>query len=309
MDEGSRTNTSSITTPGAPSTMQPISYSSADTRRAEGLLDSSNIATASESEANLRHSMPQNNGTLIPLAEPQHTAENNASSTQLGAKDTPLGLMPRCLSCALFTSAGLQEIDDTYGRSMQSTSAAGALTAAQGCAAAAATLQTSFTPGASTSMTPAPTEVQSASDSRPLPQHRWGGNNDSGSQCASYRGADRSNNVSGCGLRLVGDDVEWLQSTFECSASSPREEVQLSWRHLQHQQYTGTSRAAGAMAPTPSNDEVSAVLENMGGAHYHFERAVQPPSPSQSGGCMSADEEDCQAAAMLWAAQKMAAFD
>ncbi|KAG5483614.1 hypothetical protein CUR178_08281 [Leishmania enriettii] len=310
MAEQAQTSSSSVTAPSASSTMKPTSYSSENTRRVEGLVVGPSIMTASERDVTSRHTELHTSSTPLLFAEPPHPVEDNASSshdTQFGPKDTHLSLMPRCFSSNLLTSIGLQESDDIYGRSMPSASAAVATSAALGCAASSA-IHASFTPGASTSMPPAPTEAQSANDSRPLPHHRWGGHNGSGSQCASYRGADRSNNASGCGLRLVGDDAEWLQSSFEGSASSPREEVQLSWRHLQDQQHARKSSAHWAMPPALKYDGAGAVLTKMSGAHHRFERAVQPQSQLQSA-CMSVDEEDSQAAAMLWAAQQMAAFD
>ncbi|CBZ24641.1 hypothetical protein, unknown function [Leishmania mexicana MHOM/GT/2001/U1103] len=290
--------------------MLPAPHSSANTRRIARLVVAPGIATVSGSDVASEFTMPHINGAPPLFSEPEHPAVDNASGsndTRLEPKDPHLGLMPHCLSCTLLTSAGVQEPEDVYGRSMPSSSAVGAVAAALG-GVVMPTLHASSTPGASTSIMPAPTEAHSTCGSRPLQQHRWGGNYDSGSQCVSFRGADRSNNVSGCGLRLVGDDVEWLQGSFEDSASSPREEVQLSWRHLQRQPYTGKGSAARAVPPPLHDVREGAAREKVLGAHYRFERAVQP-QPQGQGVFLSTEEENSQAAAMLWAAQQMAVFD
>ncbi|GET86785.1 hypothetical protein, unknown function [Leishmania tarentolae] len=290
--------------------MLPAPNSSENMRRIEGLVAAPNIATENESGVASQYTMPHTNNAPLLFSEPENQAVDNSSAshdTRMDPKEPQLGLMPHCLSCTLLASAGAQESEDAYGRSTPSTSTVGAVTTALGCAVVP-TLHASFTPGASTSITPAPTETHSACGSRPLPQQRWGGNFDSSSQCVSFRGADRSNNVSSCGLRLVGDDVEWLQGSFEDSASSPREEVQLSWRHLQRQPYTCKSSAARAVPLALHRASESPARENAFSAHSRFERAVQPP-PQRQGVLLNADEENCQAAAMLWAAQQMAVFD
>nr|CAJ2468422.1 unnamed protein product [Leishmania braziliensis] len=301
---------SPTTASSASATMLPTSYPLANARCIEAVVVATGITTVSGSDVASQYSMPHTDNAPLLFAEPPHPVDDNADCSndeQIDPNDPHLGLMPDSLSCTLATPAGMQESEDVYDGSMPSTSAASTTMTALGCAAAP-TLQASFTPGASTSITPAPVEAHSASGTLPFLQHRWVGNYDSGSRRLSFRGADRSTTASGYGLRLVGDDVEWLQGSFEDSTTSPREEVQPSWQHLQHQKPTDKSNTARAMPPTLSDAGASAVRKKVPEAHYHFERAVQS-QPQRQTAYQSTDEEDSQAAAMLWAAQQMAALE
>ncbi|KAG5509847.1 hypothetical protein JKF63_07492 [Porcisia hertigi] len=302
-------NSSSSPVRSGSSTVLPSSHSS-KTGRMDGGCVASPPSAPSQSDTASLYLGPPTNSTPFLFAEPPHMVECSASGSNdapLGPKEPPQGFMPCCLSYTLFPSTCGQESEDVYGRSMPSACTTGTTTISLGCAAAH-TLPASFTPGASTSMTPALTEAHSVSGVRSVPQLRWGGNYDSGSQCMSFRGVDRSSNLSGFGLRLVGDEAEWMQDSFEDSAPSPREEVQLSWRHLQQPHPTRKNSVPQAMPPALNGPTAVATLEKAHAGQYRFERAVQPPTQRQAS-CVSAEEEDRQAAAMLWAAQQMAASE